>query len=605
MIVAALPILAPLAAVAAILLARRAPSPLAILGAVVGTAAAVSTLVGVARGARYAATLPGPLGLPGLPLRLVVDPLAAVLQVTVAVVTLCVLVYAVGYMRRYGDHARFFAAMSFFAAAMQTLALAGDWVLFLAAYELIGLASYLLIGFWYARPEVPRAATRAFVITRAADLGLYLSIFVLATRAGTTAIAPTLRVGGQAATAAALLLLVAAMGKAGQVPFQGWLQDAMRGPTPVSALLHAATLVIAGVILLARALPLFPPGALLLVGAVGGVTAVVAGLMAIAQGDLKRLLAASTSSQLGFMFLALGAGSVGAALAHLVAHAAMKGALFLGAGVYQEAYDSTAFDDLRGAARAHRATYVLVAVAGLAVAGIPPLAGFWSKDAVVAATLAAPSSGVLAPLALVATLLTGGYVGRALRLLWRGDAREAPVAGIGWMFAGLAVLAVLAATLGLAVGPIAALLGLPLPENALGVWLDLAAAVAGVLAGGLFPIGRLFGPARTWAATGFRVGGGFDGLVARPAFALALQADRADSAIHRGVLGVGRAALAVAHAARVVDERGIDGLIWALVAGVRELGVRARTLQTGLVSRELVFTLGGVTLVVAVLLVVR
>jgi len=601
-VVSALAALAPLAALLLILVSRRIPAVLALVGAAVGVGAAIYTLTRVARGARDAATLPG---LPGYPLRLVVDPLTAVLQTTVAVVALCVFVYAVGYMRRYGDHTRFYAEMSFFVAAMQTLILAGDWILFLAAYELIGLASYLLIGFWFERPGVPRAAARAFLVTRGADLGLYLGVFVLVSHAGTTAIAGTLRVGGTAATVAGLLLLVAAMGKAAQVPFQGWLQDAMLGPTPVSALLHAATLVIAGVVLLMRAFPLLPPSVLLLVGTVGGVTALITGLMAIAQGDLKRLLAASTSSQLGFMFLALGAGSVAAALVHLVAHAAMKSALFLGAGIYQEAYDSTAFDDLRGAGRAHRATYLLFAVAGLALAGIPPLAGFWSKGAVVAATFAVPASGLLGALALVGTLLTGGYVGRALRLLWRGDAEEKPVSGLGWMVAGLTALALLSATLGLAVRPVADLLGLPVPENTLSAWLDVAAAVAGVLAGSLFPIGHLLGPARPWAAIGFRVGGGFDGLVVRPALALARLCDEVDSAIHRGVCSIGRAGLAVARAAAWTDERVIDGVIREFVVGTRGLGGRARRLQTGLVSRELVFTMGGVALVAALALIVR
>jgi len=196
-------------------------------------------------------------------------------------------------------------------------------------------------------------------------------------------------------------------------------------------------------------------------------------------------------------------------------------------------------------------------------------------------------------------------VGRALRLLWRGDAEEKPVAGVGWMIAGLAALALLAATLGLAVRPIAHLLGLPVPENTLSAWLDVAAAVAGVLAGGLFPIGRLLGLARAWAATGFRVSGGFDGLVARPALALACLCDRVDRALGRGVSGIGRTGLVVARAAEWTDERVIDGIIRGLVAGVRSLGGRARRLQTGLVSRELVFTMGGIALVATLALIVK
>ena len=624
MLVAALAILGPLAAAALILLVRRGSAALAVLGAGVALGGALTTLVRVAGGARFAATLPG---LPGQPLRLVVDPLAAALLATVATVTLLVLVYAVGYMRGERDQARFFAGMSCFAAAMQALVLAGDWLLFLVAWELIGLASYLLIGFWFDRPGVGGAATRAFLTTRAADFGLYTGVFLLTTRAGTTEIAGTLAVGGTPAALAGLALLLAALGKSAQVPLQGWLQDAMVGPTPVSALLHSATLVAAGPILLSRAAPLLPAPVLLAVGLVGGATAVVTGVMALAQRDLKRLLAASTSSQIGLMLLAIGAGSPAAAIAHLVAQAAMKAALFLGAGVFQRARGSTAFADLGGVGRAHPRTFAAFAVAGLALAGVPPLAGFWSKDAIVAATLAAPAAAAFVPLGLLGAALTGAYVARALRLLWRGAGHDVPVVGAEAMGIGLAALATLAATLGLALGPLARLLAVELPETPLAVGLGLLAAAVGLAVGWAVPAGRLLGPLRAPAEVGFRLDGGLAGLVARPVLMLADAADRADQALHRGVLaigaavaggaaalrglddvvhggveGIGRATLALAGASRLADERGIDGLIAALVRETIRLGGRARRLQSGLIHRELALAAGGVALLALVLL---
>ncbi len=624
MSVAALAILGPLVAAALALLLRRRTGVLALLGAGTALGGALATLVRVAGGERFAATLPG---LPGLPLRLVVDPLAATLLTTVAVVDLLVLVYALGYMRDEGGQARFYAGMSCFAAAMQTLVLAGDWILLLAAWELIGCASYLLIGFWFARPGVGAAATRAFLTTRAADIGLYVGILLLTTRAGTTEIATTLGVGGATATIAGLALLLAAMGKSAQVPFQGWLQDAMAGPTPVSALLHSATLVAAGPILLLRVAAFLPPGVLLIMGLVGGVTALLAGVMAVAQGDLKRLLAASTSSQLGFMFLAIGAGFPGAAALHLIAQAAMKGALFTGAGVFQHVRGSTAFAELAGVGRGQRRVFAGFAIAGLALAGVPPLAGFWSKDAIVAATFAATTRGVLAPLALLGAAVTGVYMARALRLLWHGNGRDRPLDGGGPMRLGTLGLAMLAALLGVIGGPLARFTGLALPETPLAIALGLVAATLGLLMGWLAPASRLLGRFRAVAVTGFRVGDGFTGLIVRPVLALARAADGADRALHRGVLavgagtrgtagvlraldarnlagvaGVGRVTERLGRRSRLFDERGIDGLIAGLMRATRALGGRARRLQSGLVHRELALAAVGVVVLMIVLL---
>ena len=583
-------ILGPLSAAALVLALRRAPAMLALLGTLVGLAGSGMMLVRVAGGARYGISLPG---LPGLPLRLAVEPLTAVLSVLVAVVSFLVMVYAVGYMGDEEGQVRFFAQMSFFLAAMQTVVLAGDWVLLLAAWELIGFSSYLLIGYYLERADAAAGATRAFLYTRSADLGLYVAIFVLVASTGTSDIPATLGTEGTAASVAGLALLVAAAGKSAQAPLYGWLQDAMAGPTPVSALLHSATLVAAGAILMIRVYPLLPPGVLLAVGLLGGLTALIAGLVAVAQRDLKRLLAASTSSQYGLMLLALGAGVPFAATAYLIAHAAMKSSLFLGAGVFQHARGSTDLDDLGGVARERKWSFAGFAVAGLALAGIPPLSGFWSKDAVLAASFQGEYPWFLAPFALAGTLLTGVYVARALRLLWRGEGHGLAVAGMGWMGAGLAGLVVLAASLGLALQPLAQLLGTRPPNSLLVAAIGLLVGVAGLVLGWLVPAGRLLGPLRSPAERGFRLGGGFYGLVARPALAVARGTDALDGGIHAGVLGAGRLGLALAGAARRFDERGIDGLIAALVGGTRSLGGRARMLQSGLVHKELLLAVVG------------
>lgn len=599
-----LPGAGPLAAALLTLLFRRAPGApwLALAGAFTALAGSTLLLVGAASGASQEATLPG---LPGYPLRLVAEPETALLSVLVAAVSALVLIYAIGYMRGEEGLPRFFAGMSLFAAAMQSLVLAGDWVLLLAAWEIIGFASWLLIGFYLQSDAARRGATRAFLYTRTADLGLYGGVFVLISTAGTSEIAATLSVSGPAAAVAGLLLLVSAVGKSAQTPLSGWLPDAMSGPTPVSALLHSATLVAAGAVLLIRAYPLLTPGVLLAVGVFGGATAVVAGLTALAERDLKRLLAASTAGQYGFVLLAVGAGSPAAAAFYLVAHAAMKSSLFLAAGIFQHERGSTGFAELAGAGRDRKAAYAAFAVAGLALAGAPPLSGFFSKDAILAAALESPFAGVLVPLALIGTLLTGLYVGRALRLILGPRAAasggRSRLRGLAWMYAGLSGLALAAAALGAAKAPVAALLAEELPESFVLAAFGLLLGIAGLAGGWLVSANRLLGPLREPAARGFRMAGGFDRLVARPALAVAAAADRADAGLHRGVASVAGTALALAGASRAVDEAGIDRGIYGLVRGTRVLGARARALQSGLVHRELALAAIGSAVILVVL----
>ncbi|SDO81476.1 NADH-quinone oxidoreductase subunit L [Lutimaribacter pacificus] len=626
MIWLSLTILAPLGAGLTTLALRRMPEAIALTGAALGLAGAIALLAGVAGGADVTASLPF---LPDLPIRLVANPLTATLALVVATVAAMVLTYAAGYMSHDPERPRFFGTMLMFVAAMQLLVLSGDWITLLAAWEMIGFASYLLIGFWHRRKGVPGAAMRAFLYTRTADLGLYLAAFLLIGIAGTSEISATLSTTGTPALIAGLLLLFAAMGKSAQVPMQDWLMRAMAGPTPVSALLHSATLVAAGAILLIRTAPMLPGGALLAIGIVGGATAVIAGLMALAATDLKRLLAASTASQYGLMLIAVGAGAPVAALLHLIAHAAIKSALFLGAGVFQHDRESTDLDTLAGAGRARPGIFAGFALAALALAGLPPLAAFYSKDAILAAALDSPSAAWFLPLALAGSVLTGAYMGRALKVLWSGTP-EKPRDKVPLMAVGMGVLVILAATLGFAFKPLEAMLGAHLAEPG---WIvpamGLAVGLAGLALGWLLAPARLLGPLLAPARNGFPLAGGMDALVVRPTLALARLCDRLDAwIIRRVVLGgivagtqalsrrieraedsllalvnaVGRLNLSLGLASLRFDRDTIDRAIFGLVDRTIALGTRARRLQSGLIHREMAMTVAGIALVTGVLL---
>ncbi len=597
----ALTLLAPLLAALLILSLRRGAEALALLGIAISLLAALASLVGAFDGTTSQLILPG---LPEMPLILRATPLTAIFSALVATVASFVLVYAVGYMGKDPEKPRFFGTMLLFVTAMQMLVLAGDWITLLAAWELIGFSSYLLIGFWHRRDGVASAATRAFIYTRTADLGLYIGIFVLIGAAGTTEISATLNTTGTAATIAGILLLIAAIGKSAQAPLYDWLQRAMAGPTPVSALLHSATLVAAGAILLIRIAPMLPDQALLIVGLVGGITAVVTGLIALGEKDLKRMLAASTSSQYGLMLVAVGAGVPVAALLHLIAHAAIKSSLFLGAGVFQHDRKSTDFGALAGAGRARPRIYLGFAISALALAGIPPLAGFFSKDTIIAASLASSGAAWLAPLALAGTVLTGAYMARALRLVWRGDTRKTASTGMVWMGGGIAVLVALAITLGAAFPAIERLLDVEMPASLLAAILGLSAALSGLLLGWFIPAARLLGPLRLWAANGFAIAGGFDALVLRPSMALAATCERLDVAIYNAVLAFGRINLSLGILTRKSDEQGIDRAIFAFIDRTIATGARARLLQSGFIHKELALTIIGVGIIVVLLVAV-
>ena len=319
------------------------------------------------------------------------DGLTAVMLVVVTTVALLVQVYSTGYMRDDPGYARYFAYMSLFTASMLGLVLASNLVQLFVHWELVGLCSYLLIGFWFDRPSAAAAAKKAFIVTRFGDLGFLLAVLLVGTKAGVFDIASINELahggalGGAVLTGFTLGLLAGAVGKSAQFPLHIWLPDAMEGPTPVSALIHAATMVAAGVYLLARFFPALdaaPAEVATLVAYTGGVTALLAATMGVVATDIKRVLAYSTISQLGYMVMALGVGGYVAAVFHLFTHAFFKALLFLGSGSVNHATGTFDMRLMGGLSRAMPVTFWTFVVGSLSLAGVFPLAGFWSKDEV-------------------------------------------------------------------------------------------------------------------------------------------------------------------------------------------------------------------------------
>jgi NADH-quinone oxidoreductase subunit L len=323
-----------------------------------------------------------------------VDALTACLLIVVTTIGMLVHIYSIGYMAHDEGKWRFFAYLNLFMFSMLILILADNFLLVFAGWELVGLSSYLLIGFWYPRRSAAVAAKKAFLVNRVGDMGFALGIMAVWTQLGTLNMHSVFAAFGGVShgwqVAIALLILCGAVGKSAQFPLHVWLPDAMEGPTPVSALIHAATMVNAGVYLVARCNPIFGavPEVMVVVAAIGIFTAVMAASIAFTQTDIKRVLAYSTLSQLGYMFASLGVGAWTAAIFHLMSHGFFKGLLFLGSGSVIHAVDGE--QDMRkmgGLARKIPTTYKTMLIGSVAIAGVPPLAGFFSKDEVLGGAL--------------------------------------------------------------------------------------------------------------------------------------------------------------------------------------------------------------------------
>ncbi|MEW6637329.1 MAG: NADH-quinone oxidoreductase subunit L [Actinomycetota bacterium] len=482
LIIAAIPVLPALVFFALALLGRvlrENAQYVAILGVTISLVFSVFALLSVAgligEGGPIAFSVPWiDLGEGGVfPMGVYIDGLAAVMLVVVCFVSLMIQLYSGAFMEGDSRFAWYYAVLNLFTASMLGLVLAPNFIQLYVFWELVGLCSYLLIGHWYEKPSARDAALKAFIVTRIGDAALFVGIIIFWAQTGTTAFGAIAEaaqagfIGASLLTTAVILVFIGAVGKSAQFPLHVWLPDAMEGPTPVSALIHAATMVAAGVYLVARTYDIFvqSPTAMLVVAYIGGFTALMAATMALVKKDIKRVIAYSTVSQLGYMMLALGIGAYTAGMFHLYNHAFFKALLFLGAGSIIYAMNSYNIFEMGGLRRRMPLTFWTMVAAGLSLAGIFPFAGFWSKDGIVASAFE-KHYYLLFGMALLTVFLTAFYIFRAIFVAFLGeprseaarDAAESPGIMTGPM-AILAVLAVASGWVGIPEG-----FGLPVPD---------------------------------------------------------------------------------------------------------------------------------------------
>jgi NADH-quinone oxidoreductase subunit L len=547
-----------------------------------------------------------------------VDQLSAVMLLVVTGVGFLIHLYSVGYMHGDDGFARFFTYLNLFVFSMVMLVLAADFLLLYVFWEAVGLCSYLLIGFWYQKQSASAAGKKAFIVNRVGDFGFGLGIMLIWTTFGTLSYAEVFAKSTDAVSAGtylaiALLLFTGACGKSAQLPLFTWLPDAMEGPTPVSALIHAATMVTAGVYMVARCHKLFEmaPLSLEIVAWVGGLTALFAATIGLAQTDIKRVLAYSTISQLGYMFVGVGVGAYAAGIFHLVTHAFFKALLFLGAGsVIHGLHDEQDLRKMGGIAPRMLVTTITFLVGAVGLAGIPPFAGFFSKDEILAAAFHEGHVALWAIL-LLGVLLTALYTARLVLLAFFGSPRmskeqahhihESPAV----MTVPLGVLAVLTAVAGIVGVPsshgtaFARFLApvLPLKEGEHGgvAALALAAvsvivALAGVVVAWLLygrgrvevqKIGVATNPIHRLILNKYYVDEIYDALIVQPIYRLSLWC------------------------ARVFDVKVIDGLVNGIASAVVVWALALRRLQTGFVMNYALGMLLGAVALVAFLLAAR
>jgi NADH-quinone oxidoreductase subunit L len=566
-----------------------------------------------------------------------VDPLTSVMLLIVSFIGMLIQIYSIGYMHTDKRFSRFFAYMSLFSFSMLGLVLADNFVLLFVFWELVGLCSYLLISFWFEKTTAADAGKKAFITTRIGDTGLLIGILLLFYATGTLRFSQleevlvTPWVNSGVLSAAAILIFCGAVGKSAQFPLHVWLPDAMEGPTPVSALIHAATMVAAGVYLVARTFVLFHacPNALQVVAYTGTITAFMAATIALVVTDIKRVLAYSTISQLGYMMMALGVGGYTAGTFHLMTHAFFKALLFLGAGSVIHGTGTQDIRDLGGLLPKMKKTAATFIIASLAIAGIPPFSGFWSKDEILLEAFRSGHTGIFV-IGIVTALLTAFYMFRLCFLTFFGkprnpriDAHESPYI----MTVPLMILAVFAV--------IAGFPGSPFMDNWFGKFvhfgseqlhsgggaahpdtlvmaLSIGVALLGIILAwvtyvkrwfGTEPIKAKFGNIYKLLANKYWIDEIYDNLIIQPFLRLTRICFRFDEIIIDGAVnGAAYVVVFLSEVKRLFDEYVVDGAVngigWIFAQGSTVL----RRVQTGFVQNYLLVAFVGIIALILVLI---
>ena len=560
---------------------------------------------------------------------LAVDGLSWIMLFVVTCIGTLIALYSIGYMHDDPRFSRFFAYFSLFCASMLGLVMADHFVLLYACWELVGLCSYLLISFWFEKPAAAAAGRKAFITTRIGDTGLLLGILLLWWTAGTLQFRDLplvhTRLSSGTLTMISSLIFLGAVGKSAQIPLHVWLPDAMEGPTPVSALIHAATMVAAGVYLVARTLPLFTPESLQLVLIIGLLTHLFAGTIALTMTDIKRILAYSTVSQLGLMMTALGVGAAAAAMFHLFTHAFFKALLFLGAGSVIHATHQQDLSRLGGLGRRMPLTATVFLIASLSMGGLVFLSGFWSKDAMLLA--AKEARPWLMWVLLGGAAMTAGYIFRLYLRCFQGhEAREVghgghPAHESPWiMTLPMAALAFGAAFAGLVGSPYlnhaffhlfgssSEPHGIDVPmliwsTVALGVGFGLAWMVGfqrwNLLPARLRPLGsRLY----ALAVNKYYVDEFYDRIIVKPFLAVTSGLSRFDLRVIDGAVdGAGHAGWSLGQWKERFDRLVVDRLVNGIAQTIRGFGAVLRFTQTGIIQQYLLVVIVAVVVLSLVL----